>query len=92
MLTPEVAPQVNDLPHSQSHKHTHCYKRKPLDALIGALIRIAKLLLSVSQVVHFTDDLADDFLDAAQFGFDRLEFVTCLDGRPVLCISADINI
>lgn len=92
MLAPEITPQVHDLPCAQTDQHQHGQVAKPLDALVGALVGVPQLLLACAQVVHLGDDLADDFLDAAEFGFDGLELLAGLDGGPVLCVGADVDV
>lgn len=46
MLTPEVSPQIHDLPGSQTNEHSHGYESKPFYPLVRALIGIPKLLFA----------------------------------------------
>jgi hypothetical protein len=89
---PEISPQVDDLPRTQAHQHTHGAQRKPLDSLIRALIRIPQLLFAHPQIFHLLNNLIDRSFDAAQFRLDRLQLLASLDGRPVLRIRTDIDI
>lgn len=92
MLAPEISPEVNNLPRTQSDQHAHGANSKPLDSLIGTLIRIPKPLLTPPQVIHFPDNLADDLFDPTQFGFDGLELLAGGDGVPVLCVGTNVNV
>lgn len=92
MLRPEVCPQVHDLPRTQTDQHAHCGKREPLDPLICALIRISEFLLATAEVVHLANDLAHHFLNSAQLSFDRLQLLTGLNGGPVFCVGANIDV
>ena len=89
---PEISPQVHDLPRAQPHQHPHRPKRKPFDALIGALVRVPKLLLPRPEVVHLSDNLPDQLFDASQLRLDRLQLLLRLDGRPVSGVGADVNV
>lgn len=92
MNWPEISPQINNLPSSKSNKCSHDREGKPLHTLICRLVRIAQFLLARSQVLHLTDNLWNNLLNASQLNFDRLEFLGSLNGRPVTRISANINI
>lgn len=89
---PEISPQVHDLPRAQPHQHPHGPKRKPFDALVGALVRIPKLLLPRPEVIHLSDNLPDQLFDASQLRLDRLQLLLRLDGRPVSSVGADVNV
>lgn len=92
VLAPEIRPKVNNLPRTQSNKHAHGANSKPLDSLIGTLIRIPKPLLTPPQVIHFPDNLANDLFDPTQFGLDGLELLAGRDGVPVLCVGTNVNV
>lgn len=92
MLTPKVRPQINNLPHSQPNQHAHSTESKPLNALIRALIRIPQLLLSAPEIIHLNHNLANNFFDATQFGFDGFELLAGLNGGPVFGVGADVNV
>lgn len=92
MLAPEITPQVDDLPGTQANQHQHGQISKPLYTVVCALICVPQLLLPGAQVVHLGDDLADDFFKTAEFGLNRLELLTSLDGGPVLGVGADIDV
>ena len=92
MLAPEITPQVYDLPRAQADQHQHGQIAEPLHTLVGALVGIAQLLLPRTQVIHLGDDLANDFLDAAELGLDRLELFAGLDGGPVFRVGADVDV
>lgn len=89
---PKVSPQINNLPSTQPNQHAHSPKRKPLDALIRALVGIPQLLLARTQILHLVDDFGDHLLDAAQFGFHGLELFLGLDARPVAGVGADVDV
>lgn len=90
--TPEISPQVNNLPHAQSNQHAHSAKGKPLDTLVGRLIGITQLLLAVAQVFHLIDNLGNHFFDSSQVGFNGLELLLRLDAGPVARVGADFNV
>lgn len=92
MLAPEIAPQVHDLPRAQTNQHAHGQVSEPLYAIVRALVGIPQLLFPRAQVVHLRDNLADNLLDASQLGFDGLELLAGLDGGPVLCVGADVDV
>jgi hypothetical protein len=89
---PEVCPEIDNLPRSQRNEHADGAKAKPLDAVVGALIRVSQLLLAGTEIVHLVHDLLDHLLDAAQLGLDRLELLRSLDGGPVLGVRSNVNI
>lgn len=92
MLTPEVRPQINDLPRSQPDQHAHRAQREPLDTLIRALIRISQLLLSCPQIVHLRNNLANRLFDPPELRFDRLQLLASRDSIPVLGIGAYVDV
>lgn len=92
VLRAEVCAQVHDLPDPERKEERRGADAEPLDACVGALVRVAQLLLAVAEVVHLVHDLADDLLDAPKLCVDWLEL---LDGRqrlPVLCVGADVDV
>jgi hypothetical protein len=92
MLTPKVRPQIDHLPRAQADQHSHRAQRKPLHALIRALIRVPQLLLSRPQIVHLGDNLTDRLLDAPQLRLDRLELLAGGNGVPVLGIGSYVDV
>jgi hypothetical protein len=92
MLTPEVGPQIDNLPRTQRDQHAHSTQSKPLDALIRALIGIPQLLLACPQVIHLGDNLANHLLDPAQLCLDRLQLLARRDGIPVLGIGSYVDV
>jgi hypothetical protein len=92
MLRPEIRPEVDNLPRSQANQHAHCTKCEPLDPLVCALICISQLLLASTEVVHLGYYLPNDFLDSTELYFDRFEFLASLNGRPIFCVSANVDI
>lgn len=89
---PEVRPEVHNLPPPKSNEEESGGHAKPLDTVVGALIGITELLLTSAQVVHLADNLADQLLDTAQIGFERLKLLSGLDGGPVLGIGTNVDI
>lgn len=89
---PEVRPQVQHLPHPQPNEHEGRAEAEPLDAVVGALVGVAQLLLARAQVVHLADNLRHHLLHAPQVGLDGLELLGRLDRRPVLGVGADVNV
>src|SRR4051812_21490274 len=92
MLRPEISPQIHNLPCTKANQHSHRSQSKPFDSLIRALIRISELLLSMSQVLHLSDNLIDVLLDSSQLSVDRAELLCGLNGRPISGIGANIDI
>lgn len=92
MLGAEIGTQVHNLPGPKTNQNPRGRHAEPLDAVVGALIRIAKLLLPLAEVVHLVDNLLGQFLDTAEFGLDRLELLGGLDGAPVFGIGANVNV
>jgi hypothetical protein len=92
MFAPEIRPQVHNLPRAQSNKHTHSPQRKPLDPLIGTLIRVPQLLFPRPQIIHLRHNLANDLFNAPQLRFHGLQFLARRDGVPVLCVGANVNV
>ena len=89
---PEVCSQVDDLPRAQADENAHGAKGKPLDPLVGALVRVAQLLLARAQVLHLGHDLGHHLLHPAQFRLDRLQLLGRLDLSPVLRVRADVDV
>ena len=89
---PKVRPQIYDLPRPQTHEHAHCTERKPFYPFIRAFVRIPKLLLSRSQIVHLGHNLSHKLLDAPQFRLDRLQLLLSLYGRPVPGVGTNVDI
>ena len=52
MLGTEVGAQVHDLPGPEADEQPGGGDAEPLDAVVGALVGIAQLLLALAQVVH----------------------------------------
>lgn len=92
MLGPEVSPQVNNLPSSQTNEHAHRAECEPFYTFVGALVGITETLLTRTEVIHLCDDVGDHLLDAAEVGLDGLELLLRLDGGPVAGIGADLDI
>jgi len=92
MFTPEIRPQIHNLPHAQRNQHAHRPDRKPLDPLIRTLIRIPQLHLPAAQVLHLVRDLLRDLTDASQVRLDGLELLARLDRAPVLGVGADVDV
>ena len=92
MLTPKIRPQINDLPHSQRNKHAHGANGKPLDPLIGTLIRIAELHLPDAEKVHLHHHLLGYFTQPLQLRLDGAQLLAGLDGAPVLGVGADVDV
>jgi hypothetical protein len=90
--SPEVRPQIDDLPRAKSNKHTHSPKGKPFDSLIRALVGISELLLSSPEILHLSHDLIDSLLDSAQLGLDRLQLLRGLNTGPVFGVGANVDI
>lgn len=92
MLRAEVSTQIHDLPGPETDEEPGGADAEPLDAVVGALVGVAKLLLSETHVVHLADDLGHGLLDASQLGLDGLELLGGLDGGPVLGIGANVDV
>jgi hypothetical protein len=92
MLGSEVGPQVHDLPSPEADQQHGGADAKPLDARVGALVRVPQLLLACAEVVHLGDDLGDGLLDAAEVGLDGLQLLGGLDGGPVLGVGTDVDV
>lgn len=92
MLGPEVRPEVHNLPRSQRHKHSHGANSKPLDTLICALVGISQPDLASPQVVQLSNDLGSDFADSLELRLHGLQLFAGLNGIPVLCICADVDV
>ena len=89
---PKIRPQVHNLPGAQTNQHAHCPKCKPLDPFIRALICISKLLLPDPQILHLLHDFIHCLLNPPQVCLDRLQLLHGLNGRPVLRVSADVDV
>lgn len=92
MLGTEVRTQIHDLPCPEANEDPRSADAEPLDAVVGALIGVAQLLLAAAQVVHLADNLARQLLDAPQLRFDGLELLGGLDGGPVLGVGANVDV
>jgi hypothetical protein len=92
VLRSEVSPQIDHLPCAQTHQHPHGAEGKPLDTLIGALVGIAKTLLTGTQVLHLCDDVLDHLFDTAEVGLDGLELLLNLNAGPVAGVGADLDV
>ena len=92
MLGPEVRPEVHNLPRAQRHKHSHGANSKPLDTLVGALIRISQPDLPSSQIVQLSHDLGSNLADSLELCLHRLQFLAGLDGIPIFCVGANVNV
>lgn len=89
---PKIRPQIHHLPRPQPHQHPHRPKRKPLDPLVRALVRVPQFLLPRPQVLHLPHDLLHHLLDAPQLRLDRLQLLLRLDGRPVSRVGPDVDV
>lgn len=89
---PEVCPQVHNLPTPQTDEDERRADAEPLDAGVCALVGVAQLVLAGAQVVHLGVDLADELVDAPELRLDGLELLRRLDGVPVLCVGADVDV
>ena len=92
MLTAEVRSQINDLPHAQGNQHAHGANGKPLDPLIGTLVRVPQLHLPPSQEIHLIHHFFCHFTEAFEFRFDGTQLLAGLDGAPVLGVGADVDV
>ena len=92
MLGPEVRPQVHNLPRTQRHEHSHGSNGEPLDSLVGALVGISQLDLTAPQVVQLGHNFGRNFTDSLQLGFHGLQLLACLDGIPVFCVGANVDV
>lgn len=92
MLGAEVGAEIHDLPDPEADEQPGGADAEPLDAVVGALVGVAELLLALAQVVHLLDHLGRHLLQAAQVGLDGLELLGGLDGGPVLGVSADVDV
>ena len=90
--SPEIRPQIDNLPSTQASQHTHCSKSKPFNTLIRTFIGISQFLLSGPHVLQLGDDLGNHLLDAAEIGLDGLEFLLGLDGGPVAGVGANVDV
>lgn len=92
MLAAEVGPEIHDLPSPQGNEQHGGSNSEPLDASVGALVRVSQLLLSRAQVVHLGNDFRDGLLDTAQVSLDGLQLLGGLDRRPVFRVGTDVNV
>lgn len=92
MLRAEVGAQVHDLPSPETNKQPGSAHTKPLDTVVGALVGVAQLLLSATEVVHLHDKLGGQLLDTAQFSLDGLELFGSLNSGPILGIGTNVNV
>lgn len=90
--SPEIRPQIDNLPSTQSSQHTHRPKSKPFYTLIRTFISISQFLFPSPHVLQFSDDFLNHLLDSAEVGFDGLEFLLGLDGGPVSRVGADVDV
>jgi len=92
VLGPEVRPEVHNLPRAQRHKHSHGANSKPLDTLICALVGISQSDLTSPQVVQLSNNLGSDLADSLELRFHGLQLLASLNGIPVLCVGADVDV
>jgi hypothetical protein len=92
VLGPEVRPEVHNLPRTERHEHSHGANSKPLDTLVGALIGISQFDLTSPQVIQLSNNLGSDLADSLKLCFYWLELFAGLDGVPVFCVGADVDV
>lgn len=92
MLRPEVSPQVHNLPRTKRHQHAHGANSKPLDTLVRALVRVSKPDLASSQVIQLGHNLRRNLADPLELCFHGLELLAGLNGVPVFCVGADVDV
>lgn len=92
MLAAEVGAQVYNLPAPEANEEPGGQDAEPLDAVVCALVGVAQLLLAGAQVLHLLHHLGRHLLNLAQLGLDGLELLVGLDGGPVLCVGANVNV
>ena len=92
VLRPEVRPEVHNLPRAQRHEHSHGADSKPLDTLVCALVGISQLDLTAPQVVQLSNNLGSDLADPLELSLHGLQLLASLNGIPILCICANVDI
>lgn len=92
MLAAEVRPQIDNLPCAQPDQRHHDSSRKPLDALVRALVGIPQLLFAPPEVLHLSDNLTNNLLNTLQFDLDGLELLGSLDSVPIAGVGANIDV
>lgn len=92
MLGAEVRTQVHNLPGPKTDEDPRRGDAKPLDTVVGALVRITQLLFPYTQIFHLVDNLLGEFLNTTQLGLHGLELLSGLDGAPVLGVGADVDV
>jgi hypothetical protein len=92
VLGPEVRPEVDNLPCTKRHEHSHGTDSKPLDTLVGALIGISQLNLTSPQVIQLSHNLRGNLADSLELCFHGFQLLAGLDGVPVFCVGADVDV
>lgn len=92
MLTPEVRPQIDHLPRTQSQQSKHHGNRKPLNTLIRTLVGISQLLLARPEILHLVNNFANNLLNTLQLNLNRLELLGGLDRGPIARVGANVDI
>lgn len=92
MLRAEVCAQVHNLPRAQRNQHAHRPNSKPLHPLIRALIGISQLHLPTPEIVQLVHHLVRNLCHTSELRFHWLQLLASLDGRPVLGVSADVDV
>lgn len=92
MLGAEVGTEIHNLPSPETNQQPRGADAEPLDTVVGALVGIAQLLLTKTQVLHLVNNLGRQLLNAAQVCLDGLELLLGLDGGPVTGVGANIDI
>ena len=92
MLGPEVRPEVHNLPRAQRHEHSHGANSKPLDTLVCALVGVSQSDLTSPQVVQLSNDLGSNLADSLELGLHGLQLFAGLNGIPVLCVRANVDV
>jgi hypothetical protein len=92
VLGPEVRPEVHNLPRTKRHEHSHGANSKPLDTLVGALVGISQLNLTSPQVIQLGNNLGSDLADSLELCFHGLQLLAGLDGVPIFCVGADVDV
>ena len=92
VLRPEVRPEVHNLPRAQRHEHSHGADSKPLDTLVCALVGISQPDLTSSQVVQLSHNLGSNLADSLELRFHGLQLLAGLDGIPVFCVGANVDV
>lgn len=92
VLRPEVRPEVHNLPRAQRHKHSHGANSKPLNTLVCALVGVSQPDFTSSQVVQLGHNLGSNFADPLELRLHGLKLLAGLNGIPVLCICANVDV